>query len=220
MLCARVGDLAFCGVVETGGADDQLDAELAADRQVRQRAFGAREVDQHLGVGEAFAQVGGDAHAAVAAEERARRPGRSRGCRRRRARRPACTSSAAHDRFDQHPAHAAGRTGDRDAQRGSTVADSVMARLERRVAARRPRRARPPRPARAAGGRQRLDLLVAEFQRRRAARQLERCRSRRRTRARPAGRRRCPCSSGASPSKSTTMRRFCGSAPWRRIVKT
>ena len=42
------GDLGLLRLGEAGGADHRLHAQLAADRQVRQRALGAGEVDQHL----------------------------------------------------------------------------------------------------------------------------------------------------------------------------
>ena len=114
------GDLGFLRVRKTGGADDGMHAEFSANGQVRQRAFGAGEVDQHLRALKALAQVGGDGHAGVLA-------GKGGGiladggavsaveCA-GQAQRVVGTNS-----FDQHLAHAAGGAGNRDAQRRSRL---------------------------------------------------------------------------------------------------
>ena len=93
-----------------------LHAQLAADRQVRQRAFGAGEVDQHVGAGQAGAQVGGDGHAGVAAEEGAGvlAERRAAGDVERAGQRAV---GAGEHGLDQHAAHAAGGAGDGDPQR-------------------------------------------------------------------------------------------------------
>ena len=109
----RRGDLGFLRVREAGGAYDQLDAQFTAGGQVRQRAFRAREVDQHAGVFQAFADVRVDQYAAGAAGKRAgvkanRRAGRHI----ERARQPAIRAGV--HRFNQHMAHAATGPGDRD----------------------------------------------------------------------------------------------------------
>ena len=63
------GDLRLLGGVESGRADHGGNAELAAEREVGERAFGPREVDQHLARGERGADVAADPHAARLAEE-------------------------------------------------------------------------------------------------------------------------------------------------------
>ena len=82
-----LGDLRLLRVAEAGRADDRAHAQLAAHRQVRQRAFGAGEVDQHVGAGQAGMQVGGDAHVAGAAQRQPAGRCPAPGCRPRRARR-------------------------------------------------------------------------------------------------------------------------------------
>jgi hypothetical protein len=86
----------------------------AAHRQMRQRAFGAGEVDQDLGVLQAGAQVGHDGHAAGSAEE-----GGGIAAERRAARDVEGTGQAAvlglAHRLDQHVAHAPGGAGNGDA---------------------------------------------------------------------------------------------------------
>jgi hypothetical protein len=110
-------DLGLLRVAEARGADHRLDAVPSARREVRQRAFGPREVDQHLRVAQPCVQVGRDAHAAVATQEgrRVAADGRAAG-------HVQCTRQLQvgrrHDGLDQHPSHAARRTRDGHAQRG------------------------------------------------------------------------------------------------------
>jgi hypothetical protein len=91
-----------------------MHAEFAANGQVRQRAFGTGEVNQHLRTFKALAQVGGDGHAGVLA-------GKGGGiladggtvsavkC----AGQAQCVVGT--NGFDQHLTHAAGGAGNRDA---------------------------------------------------------------------------------------------------------
>ena len=46
-----------------GGADHQLYALLAAGGEVRQRAFGASEINQHIATGERLGEIVADLHA-------------------------------------------------------------------------------------------------------------------------------------------------------------
>ena len=99
---------------EAGGADDQVHAKAATGRQVLQRAFGAREVDQHLRARQAGRHVSGDDHPAGVAQKRRgiAAHGRTGGdveCTGQHA-----VAGRAHG-LDQHVAHAAGRAGHRDA---------------------------------------------------------------------------------------------------------
>ena len=161
-----VGDLGLLRVAEAGGADHGLHAEFAAHGQMRQRAFGPREVDQHLRVLQAVAQVGHDRHAAREAEERAGIGADGRRCRRRRARRPARQSSARRAR----PRSACGPCG-RRRRRSANVAEAGRSRQPGGSAGR--LRAGGLAAARAAGsGRRRrrgVGLAVRGFVRRRTS---------------------------------------------------
>ena len=111
--CAAIS--AFCCGVKPVVPMTALHAEFAAHRQVRQRAFGAREVDQHVGAGQRRAQVGADGHAGAAAEEGAGvlAQRRAAGDVQRAGQRAVV---AAQHGFDQHAAHAARGPGDGDSQ--------------------------------------------------------------------------------------------------------
>lgn len=97
-------------VVEAGGADDGLHAQLGAGLQVLQRAFGAGEVDQAVGVGQR-AQVVGDGDAGLLAERGARvlaQRGRALAVERDRQ----LQAVGLQDGVDQHLAHTAAGAGD------------------------------------------------------------------------------------------------------------
>jgi hypothetical protein len=83
-----LGDLRLLRVVKPV-VPTTADAQFAAHRQMGQRAFGPREVDQHVGAGQAGTQVGADRHAGAGGRGRRRRPGPSAGLPGHRARRPA-----------------------------------------------------------------------------------------------------------------------------------
>ena len=90
---------------EPGRADDGLDAELLADRQMQQRALGPGEVDQHIGIRQTLVQIVGDQHTAGMTQKGTRvLPQRVA------ARLVQSTSQTAiccrHHRFDQHVPHA------------------------------------------------------------------------------------------------------------------
>jgi hypothetical protein len=113
------GDLGLLRVAEAGGADHGLHAQFAADGEVRQRAFGPREVDQHLGVLEAGAQVGHDRDAARGAEKGGRIAAERRAAGDIERTGEAAILRLAHG-LDQHVPHAPGSACDRDApQRGN-----------------------------------------------------------------------------------------------------
>ena len=59
-----VSDFCFLLIRKTRGANDQLDAQFTTNFQMRQGAFGAREVNQHVAVLQAFAYIGFDVHTA------------------------------------------------------------------------------------------------------------------------------------------------------------
>ena len=166
-MCSRVrGDLGLLRVAEAGRADHRLDAEFAAHRQVRQRAFGAGEVDQHLRVGQAGAQVG------VIGTPLARPRKAAASLADRRAagdveRAGQHAVGARGDGLDQHAAHAAGGAGDGDpAQRRGSSAASLMS-AARAAGSCAPAPAGRPavrRPAASVGTGKRLDLLVGQRQ--------------------------------------------------------
>ena len=62
------GDLLLLGLGKARGANDQIQAHLAADLQVGQGAFGAGEVDQAMPAVQTLMQIAGDAHAARPAQ--------------------------------------------------------------------------------------------------------------------------------------------------------
>ena len=109
------GDRCLAGVVETGGADDHLDAVLRTIRQQLQGAFGPGEIDDEGGVGQCDVEFGSNRHAGRLAEESAgidadagstghiERTGQAR-------------IGRLTDRLDQHLAHPAGSAGDCDLQ--------------------------------------------------------------------------------------------------------
>jgi hypothetical protein len=100
---------------EAGGADDGLYAQLAAHRQVGQRALGAGEVDQHLAALQAGGQVGRDGHAAVR-PRKAWRPEPMLGLAGLVQRAGQHAVVRWPHRLDQHAAHAAGGPGHTDAK--------------------------------------------------------------------------------------------------------
>jgi hypothetical protein len=105
--------VALSAAAQPGGADDQAHTQFAAHRQVRQRAFGPREVDQHVGAGQALVQVGGDGHAGDTAQEGAGVTAQRRAAGQvERAAEPGV--GAVDDGLDQHAAHAARRAGNGD----------------------------------------------------------------------------------------------------------
>jgi hypothetical protein len=99
LACSAIS--AFLRVAEPGRADHRLDAALATGRQVRERAFGAREIDQHVARCQPRTQVGLDLHAARLPEERCGVLADLPGDPRRRAHRPAAGRRREHG-FDQH----------------------------------------------------------------------------------------------------------------------
>jgi len=111
-----LGDLGLLRVAEAGGADDGLHAQLAADREVRERALGASEVDEHLRVLQACAQVGHDGHAAVETQEGAGIGAQGRAADDVEGAGQAQVGRIAHG-LDQHVAHAARSPGDGNAAR-------------------------------------------------------------------------------------------------------
>jgi hypothetical protein len=128
-------DLGLLRVAEACGADDGLHAELSAHSEVRERAFGAGEVDEHLGVLEAGTQVGHDGHAAVETQE-GTGVGAEGGAGRDVERAGQAQVGRVAHGFDQHVAHAARGAGNGDAAgigngrggggSGFSHADSVM----------------------------------------------------------------------------------------------
>ena len=155
---------AICGLLlgaEAGGADHRLDAELAAGGQVRQRAFGPREVDQHLRrCARPGAQVGGDRARRCCGRGRraaswpsAGLPATSSAPAERQSRRCSTASISMRPMRPEAPATAM--------RSGAAPAAGAHARLQRRVVAH--RAAPAPRPARLGlrRHRQRLALLLA-----------------------------------------------------------
>jgi len=65
----RFGDFCFLFVGKTRSTNDELDAQFAANSQMRQRAFGTCEINQYLAVLQAFAHIGLDVHAAGLAQK-------------------------------------------------------------------------------------------------------------------------------------------------------
>ena len=60
----RFCDMGFLRIAKTRGANHHLHAHGAAHIDMRHRAFRAGEVDQHLAVGQSFADIRLDRHAA------------------------------------------------------------------------------------------------------------------------------------------------------------
>lgn len=111
---ASLGNDALAVGGKTGGADDHGRTQLARQRQVLQRAFGAREIDDAIGGGDRRTCVIHDGHATRRTEKLTRvtsdeggigmiEGGHQRGLR------------VIERGLDQHPAHASGRAGDGDA---------------------------------------------------------------------------------------------------------
>ncbi len=171
MSCAAAAISAFCASLKPVVPMTACTPSSRQDGQVRQRAFGAREVDQHLGVLQARAQVGHDRHAAGEAEEGGRIVADGRAARRCRARRPAgsrCASRMASISMwpmrPEAPATAtrrsAGMEEEESVTRVSLGSFEKAGRRGRRALARRFERRIARRQRRQGGGRARRRLLV------------------------------------------------------------
>ncbi len=68
----RFSDMGFLCVAKPGGANYHLHAHGAAHIDMRDSAFGAGEIDQHLAVSQSFADVGLDRHATGLAQKSCR----------------------------------------------------------------------------------------------------------------------------------------------------
>jgi hypothetical protein len=113
----KLGDLRLLLIREARGADDHAHAQIGRHGQVLHRAFGAREVDQAVGLRQGCAHIAFDLQPAGLAQEcrRIGADGRAVGavqCRSQHA------VAAVQNRFDQHMAHAAGGTRHSNALRG------------------------------------------------------------------------------------------------------
>ena len=107
---------AFCSALKPVVPMTSATPRVGAGLQVVQRAFGAREVDQHLAGGEHGVEVVGDGDAGGAAEEGAGVLAQQRAAGDVERAGERAVGGVEH-RLDQHAAHAPGGAGDGDAQR-------------------------------------------------------------------------------------------------------
>lgn len=110
--CSSNGCLA--GVIKAGGADNHLDAVRGAIFQMPESAFRAGEINQVLCIGQALGQIGFDRDVCCDAQKNA-----GIGADGRRLLDVECTRQSGVicvvDSLDQHPAHASGCAGDKEA---------------------------------------------------------------------------------------------------------